>query len=283
MQIKGIFNQRGTKDSENNELNRLNLRMNALEVQLKKLLDFEKELRLSRYNFKEKPLSSNDKKRDTVLDLMPLIEKVILEKMAVYQQREKKLQTKIQQLESQMAVLVKRDNETPTQSEGQKTEIAQRDSLLLDSLESRLLLLEQNFEMVYEEQKILVKQVEEHQQQNNGCSENQKDVDDSTESPFQTVYIDKLYVDKYEQNNNFAQLGINSLSGSLNIGATYGSAPQKINEQIKKDFEKIKAAKEEMQNPKSEEEFNDQSHEESSSESENPQQETYTEIEIEED
>ncbi|MEH7382112.1 hypothetical protein V7138_16755 [Bacillus sp. JJ1533] len=193
------------------------------------------------------------------------------------------MQIKIQQLENQIAVIMKRDNEMSTQNEGRRTDLEQRISLLLDSLKFRLLSLEQNFELVYEEQKILVKQVEEHQQKKCGCSKNHID-EDVSEPPFQTLYIDKLYVDKYEQNNNFAQLGINSLNGSLNIGATYGNVPQKINAQIKKDIEKIKAAKEEMEIPKNEDEPNYQNHERSSSESENAQQqETYTEIEIEED
>ncbi|RXT07994.1 hypothetical protein [Ammoniphilus sp. CFH 90114] len=36
------------------------------------------------------------------------------------------------------------------------------------------------------------------------------------------VHVEKMFLDKYELNNNFAQLGINELSGRLNIGATYG-------------------------------------------------------------
>ena len=66
---------------------------------------------------------------------------------------------------------------------------------------------------------------------------------------FKTVYIDKFYLDKYEQNNNFAQLGIKNLTGALNIGATYGRdvVPKEITEQVKEDIEKMKAAKEEME------------------------------------
>ena len=66
---------------------------------------------------------------------------------------------------------------------------------------------------------------------------------------FKTLYIDKLYLDKYEQNNNFAQLGIKNLNGALNIGATYGRdvVPKEITEQVKEDIEKMKTAKEEME------------------------------------
>ncbi|MEH7382111.1 hypothetical protein V7138_16750 [Bacillus sp. JJ1533] len=65
MPIKGIFNQRGTKESEINDLDKLNLRMNALEVQLKKLIDFEKQMRLSMYNSKEKYPSSKHEEKIT--------------------------------------------------------------------------------------------------------------------------------------------------------------------------------------------------------------------------
>lgn len=56
------------------------------------------------------------------------------------------------------------------------------------------------------------------------------------------IHIDKFYLDKYEQNNNFAQLGIKNLSGALNIGATYGREvlPKDISDQVKKDLEEMK-------------------------------------------
>lgn len=133
-----------------------------------------------------------------------------------------------------MVVIMKSENEMSKRNEGQETVIDPRISVHLDSLESKLLSLEQNFEWMHEEQKIIVKQVGEQQQQTCECADNPIDAAESTEVPFQPVYIDKLYVDKYEQNNNFAQLGINSLSGTLNIGATYGSVPQQINAQMKK-------------------------------------------------
>jgi hypothetical protein len=62
-------------------------------------------------------------------------------------------------------------------------------------------------------------------------------------------FLDKLYLDKYEQNNNFVQLGINHLSGALNIGATYGrdAVPKKITEQVKEDIAKMKTVKEEVE------------------------------------
>lgn len=41
------------------------------------------------------------------------------------------------------------------------------------------------------------------------------------------INIERVYLDKYELNNNFGQLGIKELKGRLNIGATYGTDPFK--------------------------------------------------------
>ncbi|PLT32488.1 hypothetical protein [Bacillus sp. V5-8f] len=59
------------------------------------------------------------------------------------------------------------------------------------------------------------------------------------------LHIDKLFVDKYEQNNTFSQLGIKELSGALNIGATYGTGhvPMEANEKMKQDMEELKEIK----------------------------------------
>ena len=47
---------------------------------------------------------------------------------------------------------------------------------------------------------ILIKKMDETEVSNQGG-----------EPIFKTLYVDKLYLEKYEQNNNFAQLGIKSL------------------------------------------------------------------------
>ena len=66
---------------------------------------------------------------------------------------------------------------------------------------------------------------------------------------YQDIKIEKVYLDKYEQNNNFAQLGIKELGGQLNIGATYGSGtiPKEISEQSKEAMESMKEMKEELE------------------------------------
>ena len=37
------------------------------------------------------------------------------------------------------------------------------------------------------------------------------------------IHVDKVIVERFELNNNFANLGIKDLRGTMNIGATYGS------------------------------------------------------------
>src|SRR6476620_4020046 len=116
MSIKGIFNPKNLKQLNIDDLDKLNLRMNALEVQNKKLFDFEKQLRLSIYNSKEKsPISSHENKKSYTIqhqDVISLIDKIVSEKFALHQQREEESKIKIHQLERQVAELMKRENET---------------------------------------------------------------------------------------------------------------------------------------------------------------------------
>ena len=112
--------------------------------------------------------------------------------------------------------------------------------------------LENNYLLVNEVQAGLLKRVDNLIEK---CNELTKKIEETEDSTMQqdpicnTLYIDKLYLDKYEQNNNFAQLGINNLSGALNIGATYGrdAVPKEITEQVKEDIAKMKTVKEEME------------------------------------
>ncbi|WP_010283716.1 hypothetical protein [Bacillus timonensis] len=55
-----------------------------------------------------------------------------------------------------------------------------------------------------------------------GALDNQKK---SNELPvvYQDIKIERVLIDNYELNNNIAHLGVRDLSGSLNVGATYGT------------------------------------------------------------
>ena len=152
--------------------------------------------------------------------------------------------------------------------------------------------LESNLLLVNEVQAGLLKRMEELIEKNYVLIKkmDETEVSMKKEEPiFKTLYIDKLYLEKYEQNNNFAQLGIKSLSGALNIGATYGkeAIPKEITEQVKEDMEKMKEMKAEMENSQpSTDQSDDIHHDESSSEvASNPSEENipYTDIVIEDD
>ncbi|WHY82643.1 hypothetical protein QNH23_04450 [Siminovitchia fortis] len=83
------------------------------------------------------------------------------------------------------------------------------------------------------------------------------------------IKVDKILLDKYEQNNNFANLGIKDLGGQLNIGATYGTStlPAEIAEDIKADFESFKQDSEMDETENIEEESGGEAGEESSEDS----------------
>ena len=361
MSIKGIFNQKSQK-KDLGEWEKQVLRINALEVQMKGLLEFEKKIRTSMYrnssrekkeqelvktqgedfqlNNRENAQKFNDiNKRleelgqgvnqlegfieeqghfhsnplpieeENKIDerLIHLVEQHISKKYAIHFQREKLLVEKMKAIENEISILKnekvsyvdqsKREDQRQTQSEDFSTlehTIENRDEkeVFYTQIEMRVQLLEQNILLVNEVQAGLLKGMEELIEKNNVLMKQMGETDVSMkneESILKTIYIDKLYLDKYEQNNNFAQLGIKNLSGALNIGATYGkeAIPKEITEQVKEDMEKMKEMKAEMENSQpSTDQSEDIHHDESSSEvASDPSEEniSYTDIVIEDD
>ena len=202
--------------------------------------------------------------------LLNVVESLLSEKLAAHIKKEEKTHEKIRVLESQISKLMEREN-NPSNGHTMEGENNQPESERMTAMhppfnrtredrneleeagdesfyshiKRRVLTLENNYLLVNEIQAGLLKRVDD-------LIEKFVETDDSTKQQdpiFKTVYIDKLYLDKYEQNNNFAQLGIKHLTGALNIGATYGRdvVPKEITEQVKEDIEKMKAAKEEME------------------------------------
>ena len=202
--------------------------------------------------------------------LLNVVESLLSEKLAAHIKKEEKTHEKIRVLESQVSKLMERENnssnghtmeEEKNQPESERMTARQSpfdrtredrneleeadDESFYSHIKMRVLTLENNYLLVNEIQAMLLKRVDD-------LIEKFVETGDSTiqqEPIFKTVYIDKFYLDKYEQNNNFAQLGIKNLTGALNIGATYGRdvVPKEITEQVKEDIEKMKAAKEEME------------------------------------
>lgn len=214
------------KDNKN-ELEKQIMRINALEYHIKNLLDFEKKSRLS--------LNRN-------ADLQLVIDEVITEKFAHHVENEKRMQEKIATLESQIASLMEHKGTQViylTESE--------EPSKLINM---RLNALEEGLVKFNEVQATLMNRIDELTEKYDALINEKEEVKANTETVekepnFGCLYIDKLYLDKYEQNNNFANLGIKTLSGALNIGATYGSVdiPKDIGKEVKEEMEKLKAEK----------------------------------------
>ena len=238
--------------------------------------------------------------------LNDFIEQLILEKHAVHFQREQQLVEKIQALENQISILndsikvpsvdqseIEDHRQAPSEdSLGHTSEKRDEQEVFCTQIEMRVQQLESNLLLVNGVQAGLLKRMEELIEKNYVLIKkmDETEVSMKKEEPiFKTLYIDKLYLEKYEQNNNFAQLGIKSLSGALNIGATYGkeAIPKEITEQVKEDMEKMKEMKAEMENSQpSTDQSDDIHHDESSSEvAFDPSEENipYTDIVIEDD
>ncbi|GMB08158.1 hypothetical protein [Thermolongibacillus altinsuensis] len=114
---------------------------------------------------------------------------------------------------------------------------------LLTHMEERLSRLEMNLSKLEKQMKTYKFQLNELRKET-GHMKQQKTKEKSVSQPviFQEINIDKILLDKYELNNNIAQLGINELSGSLNIGATYekGIIPSELAEEWKEKMEEPK-------------------------------------------
>ncbi|WP_394233613.1 hypothetical protein [Niallia oryzisoli] len=367
MPFKGLFNQNRQMEHSNhkNEIEKITLRINALEVHLKRLLNFENEFQRSMSrpvasSYKEKTLvnrknnlnqrsSHEDSSKDTfeagkfvnkkieelsrridklelyINENIPsieerqlhslkvekqvreLVERILIQKFNEDRKKEEEWHDKIRRLEIQVSKILEGENDqTQVRQKGENSQLnldsesckqAPSEGILQnESIESfyfdtrqRLLLLEQNINLLNEGQVMLLRQVNELIGKSNDNQMADSEKEEQADPLLRTVYIDKLYLDKYEQNNNFAQLGIKSLSGALNIGATYGSVPMPIAEQVKEDIEKMKAAKEEMETQQKSESLSDHMGKESTSNSESPpsahstDETPFTEIQIEVD
>ncbi|MFS0824617.1 hypothetical protein [Bacillus sp. 1P02SD] len=67
---------------------------------------------------------------------------------------------------------------------------------------------------------------------------------------YQDIKVERMLIDKYELNNNIAHLGVKDLSGSLNVGATYGTGiiPSDLAEDFLSTMNDFKKAKNEEKN-----------------------------------
>lgn len=357
----GFFNQDKQREqlkNSMNEIEKIMLKVNAHEVHIKRLLNFENETRRSmsrsverskkekasehrNFDSNQRSHQPDSSKKTFEIEMLvkkkidelarrldeleqfiqipsveerhldslkiekqveDLVENLLAQKFANMRKNEENLQVKIRMLEDKVSKLIERDNEqtqiqpgvgydepefesvTSKQSRFDEGNVQnESEESVYFEIQQRLLSLEQNYRVLNEGQALLIRQVNELMGK---CTNNQNKngKEEHSDPAFRTLYIDKLYLDKYEQNNNFAQLGINHLSGALNIGATYGSVPMPIAEQVKDDIAKMKQAKEEMENQTKSDQSSDPMDEETTAnnQSYSPEAEMpFTEIQIE--
>lgn len=268
-QIKGqpsIENFEKTQecDLRDKKLDELTGRLNKFEQSVREII-------LS-VNTSQTTSLSVEEEREREGRLLHLVERRLSEKLATHIKKQEMMHEKVRSLESQILKLIERENHqfngfskeernnqsilegmTAIGSPFDRDELEKADVESFDShIKMRVLALENNYLLVNEVQAGLLKRVDHLIETCNELTKKMVETEDSTmqQDPIcNTLYIDKLYLDKYEQNNNFAQLGINHLSGALNIGATYGrdAVPKKITEQVKEDIAKMKTVKEEVE------------------------------------
>ncbi|NHC43238.1 hypothetical protein G6549_25515 [Bacillus sp. MM2020_1] len=310
MPIKVIFGRNNKENSLNstNDYDKQILRINTLEVQMKKLLEFEKQLRLSMYGtdklVKDKRSWTEQKKVYANKSEQEFHSKRNVEdkkELNLQVQKVSELSQRIDSLEKMVKeiILSQHANRSAKDMGGGSYRPKENRSNGQEQSDSRSSLinmrvdeLEKKYEMVNEVQAGILTQIEELVAKHNHLQRKweEKESEAIQQNPImKTFYIDKFYLDKYEQTNNFGQIGIHELSGALNIGATYGKdvIPRKITQEVKEEIKKMKAVKEEMEKQQFSTNEPDKPQKDESSNHPTPipdeKEEHYTEIEIEDD
>ncbi|MBS4195453.1 hypothetical protein [Lederbergia citri] len=254
MPIKGLFNQKLNHENileKIAELEKKQKRLNALEVHIKRLLALEEEISpllklkdIPPQKVPEKKTVRKEKPKSHHREEALIIERSIIKKVSPFIKAVEHMDKQFQELEKNVL-----------QIQQSHLEITNR----IEAIENQLSRLQEEETKTKEEK---------HGQQPMVIKE---------------INIDKFYLDKYEQNNNFAQLGIKDLSGALNIGATYGREvmPKELSDQLKEDMKEFKGMKKEFGKGEEGESSSSSEEESSSNEEFTYENETFTEIPIE--
>lgn len=273
-------------------------RMNTLEVQIKKLMEFEKQARLVMLQKKQNQKMNNNSPK-SILQNEPITQKDVTFTKMEYNSHLNELSRRIDSLEKSQQIIASKESDRKSSHLTNK-EI--REEQINDLIEAALRKKSSDWyriqESLFKRITILESQVSkiktifntfqnEHKENipsdsNAGQEESLVEKYDSLlnrleslekttqeyNPKVETIYIDKFILDKYEQNNNFAQLGIKELSGALNIGATYGKdvIPKRISEEAQKEIEKLKSIKADLGNAQTTEASPSKHQEDSSSE-----------------
>ncbi|MBY0120482.1 hypothetical protein [Bacillus sp. S/N-304-OC-R1] len=255
MSIKDLFNQNRNHENITQkilELEKSFLKINTLELHIKRLLKLEEKL-FSIQKIKDelmvtaKNLDTGNLNKDKIeYFIQSKVQEVVstaliqnddfndkiklLEKSVESIKRKIAHQDKVHEIVIGRVEMIQEKMNTLTLS---TDGIAQFNSDNNDNYNETEHTLFQKLELI--EQKL--NQFEELNKKEKGLSENPVVIKE--------IHIDKFYLDKYEQNNNIAQVGIKELSGALNIGATFGkdTIPKEMNEQLKEYFDEVIAMK----------------------------------------
>lgn len=225
MSLKGIFNKGDREEDEKKgrlELEKQIRRINTLEVHISRLLKIEARLG---------PLLLLKDQLEEAKKSPPVRE---TESSETFTTNEITLLTsEIEKLKRKVTKLEKEKREQSGSGVQDRGNNEPNCSPPFDELQIKIQGLETNLILVNRIQIDLLKQLESSREQWNRLQQRFNAFTEDGEQPVvqKEIYIDKLFLEKYEQNNNIAQVGIKELSGALNIGATYGTVPlpSKIN------------------------------------------------------
>lgn len=211
MPIKDLFNRDENNDDEIEMLAKrvmaLESKTNTLDVHMRQFAKFENELRSEAYTSKY----SNNKSKET---------RKSAEKNALTRETLSAMENHIY---SQVSDYVKQTT-SPIQKK-------------MNSLEERLSVMENN---VLKMSDLIEKNLQQTMQLKSEMERIKAGLSPREEKPvvIRELKVDRIMLDKYEQNNNFGNLGIKNISGQLNIGATYGKSalPSGITDELIDDW-----------------------------------------------
>ncbi|MGG5254068.1 hypothetical protein ACQYAD_11295 [Neobacillus sp. SM06] len=223
MSVKGFFNKGESEENEKNrqiELEKQVRRINTLEVHLNRLLKLEAKIG-PLLTLKEQ-LEAAQKKHSFVTS-DPLRRNSQKEFLAQNKEIEK-INRRLENLEQKEQQNNHADS-FPTFHHSNESVRSHSDQL--QELQLKIKGLETNLALVNQIQIDILTQLDVSRKQWSELEEFFKEPKTEGQPVVQPkeIYIDKFFLDKYEQNNNIEQVGIKELSGVLNIGATYGTIP----------------------------------------------------------
>ncbi|XJZ25734.1 hypothetical protein ACF5W4_09940 [Bacillota bacterium Lsc_1132] len=221
MSFKGFFNKGDSEENEKNsliEFEKQIRRINTLEVHINRLLKLE--ARLGPLLLLKEQLEAAKKTSSLQKNDSSNIE--IQNQFLVQNQEIEKLKQQVAKLEQE-----KQQKYSRTSGTRKEEDLSTKLYSCVEDLQTKINGLETNLLLVNQLQIDILKQLESARKQWNELQQRVTAISaDGEQNVIQKeIYIDKLFLEKYEQNNNIAQVGIKELSGVLNIGATYGTIP----------------------------------------------------------